>query len=151
MTNFVERVVPFYAQCLIEVSFFFFRILCCCWITGNILGHFFRQRHLFIFRGFALCISFIMLQNSVDGKISTSQLRLAYSTLVRSAAMTSTAVPDDAYALAWFCIQLLVDTIRDLPPLSYTSPTRNPKGQDTACQDKLDEADTMKAGDDRTH
>ena len=56
-------------------------------------------------------------------ELSTSQLRLAYFTLVRSAAMTSTAVPDDAYALAWYRIQLLVDTIRDLSPLFYTSPT----------------------------
>ena len=53
--------------------------------------------------------------------------------------MTSTGVPDDAYTLAWYCVQLLVDTIRDLSPLSYAS-------------QKKPEADnnTMKA-DDRTH
>ena len=67
------------------------------------------------------------------------ELRLAYSTLVRSATMTSTGVPDDAYTLAWYSVQLLVDAIRDLSPLSYTS-------------QKKPEADnnTMKA-DDRTH
>ena len=72
----------------------------------------------------------------MDGKLSTSQLCLAYSTLVRSATMTSTATTatttgvlgnDTSYTLAWYCVQLLVDTIRDLSPLSYTS--RNPKSQ----------------------
>ena len=85
----------------------------------------------------------------MDGKLSTSQLRLAYSTLVRSATMTSTGVPGDTYTLAWYCVQLLVDTIRDLSPLSY--PSQIPKGQDAALK-KLVEADndTMKV-DDRIH
>jgi hypothetical protein len=91
------------------------------------------------------------MQNSVDGKLSTPQLRLAYSTLVRSATMTSSGVPDDTYTLAWYCVQLLVDTIRDL---SYNT-SQNPKGKGKA-QKKL-EADnnnndnTMKAADDHIY
>ena len=98
-----------------------------------------------------LCILIIaLLQNSEDGKLSTSQLRLAYSTLVRSATMTANGVPDDTYTLAWYCIQLLVDTIRDLSPLTYTS--QNPKGKGKAPQEKLVKVDnnTMKT-EDRTH
>ena len=88
----------------------------------------------------------------MDGKLSTSQLRLAYSTLVRSATMTSTTgVPGDAtYTLAWYCVQLLVDTIRDLSPLSYTS--QKPKKQKGTPRKKFVEEDagnnTMKADDD---
>jgi hypothetical protein len=65
--------------------------------------------------------------------------------------MTSTGVPDDAYTLAWYCVQLLVDTIRDLSPLSYYS--QNPEGQGTARKkvDEEDNIDIMKADDDRTH
>ena len=88
----------------------------------------------------------------MEGKLSTSQLRLAYSTLVRSAAMTSTEDPDDSYTLAWYCVQLLVDTIRDLSPLSYTS-QNNPKSQGTPSKKPVVEAhnDTIGADDDRTH
>ena len=97
----------------------------------------------------------------MDGKLSTSQLRLAYSTLVRSATMTSTTAgvlgSDTSYILAWYCVQLLVDTIRDLSPLSYTS--QNPKGQGPPTpKEKLADgpadSDSMKAGaddDDRIH
>ncbi|KAF8816916.1 hypothetical protein BYT27DRAFT_7219497 [Phlegmacium glaucopus] len=61
-------------------------------------------------------------QSSVDGKLSIPQLRLAYSALVRSATVMSTGAPGDTYTLAWYCVQLLIDTIRDLsPPLPYTS------------------------------
>ena len=81
----------------------------------------------------------------MDGKLSTSQLRLAYSTLVRSATMTSTGFPGDAYTLAWYCIQLLVNTIRDLSPLSYTS--QNSTGQGAAPK-KLEANNTT---DDRSH
>lgn len=80
----------------------------------------------------------------MDGKLSTPQLRLAYSTLVRSATMTSSGVPGDTYTLAWYCVQLLIDTIRDLSP-----PSQNPKGKHKA-QEKL-EADNTKKADDRTH
>ena len=45
--------------------------------------------------------------------------------------MTSTSAgvlgSDTSYTLAWYCVQLLVDTIRDLSTLSYTS--QNPKSQ----------------------
>ena len=94
----------------------------------------------------------------MNGKLSTSQLCLAYSTLVRSATMTSTTATtssgvlgnDTSYTLAWYCVQLLVDTIRDLSPLSYTS--RNPKSQgrpptpkEKLADDPAD-SDTTKAG-----
>ena len=90
--------------------------------------------HLFVYINYHF-----ILQNSVEGELSTSQLRLAYSTLVLSAAMTSTTgVPGDTYTLAWYCVELL---IRYLSPLSYTS------------KKKLVEADndTMKADDDCIH
>ena len=46
--------------------------------------------------------------------------------------------------------ELLVDIIRHLSPLSYTS--QNPECQGTAYQEKPDEADTMRTDDDdRTH
>ena len=49
-----------------------------------------------------------------------------------------------------YYVQLLVNTIRDLSPLPYTS--QNPESQGTAYQKKPDEADTMRADDDdRTH
>ena len=73
--------------------------------------------------------------------LSTTQLRLAYSTLVHSATMISTGVPGDTHTLAWYCVQLLVDTIRDLSPLSYYN------------SQKKTEADnnTTKKADDRSH
>ena len=94
----------------------------------------------------------------MNEKLSTSQLCLAYSTLVRSSTMTSTTATattgvlgsDTSYTLAWYCVQLLVDTIRDLSPLSYTS--RNPKSQgrpptpkEKLADDPAD-SDTTKAG-----
>ena len=71
------------------------------------------------------CTNFFLFFNSLTDILSLALILVSsyMSTLVRSAAMTSTAVPDDAYALAWYRIQLLVDTIRDLSPLFYTSPT----------------------------
>ncbi|KAG6889886.1 hypothetical protein C0995_013861 [Termitomyces sp. Mi166 len=67
-TNFVHRMVPFYAQCLI--------------------------------------------QNSQDGRLSTAQLRLAYSALVRSASTSGSIA--EAHQLGWYCITLILDVIRDL-------------------------------------
>ena len=101
-----------------------------------------------LFSPFLKIFIVVFIQNSVDGKLSTSQHRLAYSTLVCSAASDS----DDSYTLAWYCVQLLVDTIRDLSPLSYTS-QNNPKIQGTPPPKKLVEADndTMGADNDRTH
>ncbi|PPQ69303.1 hypothetical protein CVT24_001669 [Panaeolus cyanescens] len=76
-TDFFKRMVPFYAECLID--------------------------------------------NSKEGRLNTSQLRLAYSALVRSATvsafMSEGEKPDETYTLAWYCIQLLLDTIhQQLPP-----------------------------------
>ncbi|KAJ6584755.1 hypothetical protein B0H19DRAFT_1368265 [Mycena capillaripes] len=75
--RFTERMVPFYAHCLIE--------------------------------------------NSVDGRLSTPQLRLAFASLVRSASasaydQTSAAgdLADDRYALAWYCIDALLEAIHVL-------------------------------------
>jgi len=67
--DFVTRIIPFYAQCLIE--------------------------------------------NSGDGKLSTTQLQLAYSALVQSAANHNNTT-NDAAALAWYCIETLTDAIREL-------------------------------------
>ncbi|TFK24406.1 hypothetical protein FA15DRAFT_669639 [Coprinopsis marcescibilis] len=78
-TGFVQRMVPFYARCLIE--------------------------------------------NSVEGRLSTSQLRMAYSALVRSACACSSAMSldgaeqptqDDTYSLGWYCVQTLLDTLRNI-------------------------------------
>ncbi|KAF8817202.1 hypothetical protein BYT27DRAFT_7205062 [Phlegmacium glaucopus] len=103
--NFVKRMVPFYAQCLIE--------------------------------------------NSMDGKLSTPQLRLAYSALVRSATVTSTGAPGDMYTLAWYCVQLLIDTIRDLsPPLPYIS--QIPKGKSKA-QENPEPDNNLTKVDNRIH
>ncbi|KAJ7163306.1 hypothetical protein C8R46DRAFT_1102948 [Mycena filopes] len=69
--RFTERMVPFYALCLIE--------------------------------------------NSVDGRLSTAQLRLAFAALVRSAcASGGKADGDGAYALAWYCVDALLDAIHAL-------------------------------------
>ncbi|KAF8630899.1 hypothetical protein AX17_005257 [Amanita inopinata Kibby_2008] len=68
--DFVTRIIPFYAQCLIE--------------------------------------------NSGDGKLSTTQLQLAYQALVRSAAASSSSQPVDSRSLSWYCVQALIDAIQDL-------------------------------------
>jgi hypothetical protein len=71
------------------------------------------------------------LQNSVDGRLNTPQLRLAYAALVRSAStisLTSSGAPDnDKYTLAWYCVQLILDTIKELSPAP-----RDPKGKGKA-------------------
>jgi hypothetical protein len=56
-------------------------------------------------------IDLTMLQNSADGRLTTEQLRLAYSSLVSGAASCSSL--EDG-SLTWFCIQLLVDMIDGL-------------------------------------
>ncbi|KAJ7043901.1 hypothetical protein C8F04DRAFT_1070849 [Mycena alexandri] len=70
--RFTERMVPFYARCLIE--------------------------------------------NSVDGRLHTPQLRLAFAALVRSACASARSgeLTDDAYALAWYCVDALLDAIHAL-------------------------------------
>ena len=60
--------------------------------------------------------------------------------------MTSTGGPGDTYSLAWYCVELLIDTIRDVSP-----PSQNPKGKDKA-QEKLEVVVVAKKkADDRTH
>ncbi|KAH0586555.1 hypothetical protein J132_08258 [Termitomyces sp. J132] len=66
--NFVHRMVPFYAQTLV--------------------------------------------QNSQDGRLSTAQLRLAYSALVRSASTSGSIT--ESHRLGWYCITLILDVIREL-------------------------------------
>ncbi|KAF7365404.1 hypothetical protein MVEN_00412900 [Mycena venus] len=76
--RFTERMVPFYARCLIE--------------------------------------------NSVDGRLSTPQLRLAFASLVRSASASAhssnsagdLALADEGYTLAWYCVDTLLDAIHAL-------------------------------------
>ncbi|TBU54621.1 hypothetical protein BD310DRAFT_1041642 [Dichomitus squalens] len=89
-STFAEKIVPMYAQCLIE--------------------------------------------NSSDGRLSTLQLCMAYAALVRSASSFGYAdsVPDDvrdagpaqADAMAWFCIEVLLDAIRHVgaAPVKATLP-----------------------------
>ena len=64
------------------------------------------------------CVPHIpLLQNSVEGRLSTPQLRLAYSALVRSACVSAyefDGLPDETYSLAWYCLQLILDKLRDL-------------------------------------
>ncbi|KDR82333.1 hypothetical protein GALMADRAFT_58520 [Galerina marginata CBS 339.88] len=72
-----------------------------------------------------------LIDNSVDGKLNTPQLRLAYSALVRSAsvsAATTNGSPDDImYTLAWYCVQLILDKIHEL-----SSVLQGSKGQGKA-------------------
>ncbi|KAH9480173.1 hypothetical protein JR316_0006771 [Psilocybe cubensis] len=80
-----------------------------------------------------------LIDNSVDGKLSTPQLRLAYSALVRSASVSASTVtsderPDDSYTLAWYCIQLILDTIHELSPLP-----KDAKGKGKARSDDNDQ------------
>ncbi|PFH53347.1 hypothetical protein AMATHDRAFT_1408 [Amanita thiersii Skay4041] len=71
--NFVTRIIPYYAQCLME--------------------------------------------NSGDGKLSTAQLKSAFSALVRTASNEGTADSVDSSALAWYCIEVLIGTINELSTL----------------------------------
>jgi len=58
------------------------------------------------------------LQNSTNGRLTTDQLRLAYSSLVKGAESCSS--PGDG-SLSWFCIQLLVDRITGLTSIPDNS------------------------------
>jgi hypothetical protein len=49
-----------------------------------------------------------LIKNSREGYLSTGQLRLAYAALVRGASS------HNGDNLAWYCIMLLIDTIRSL-------------------------------------
>lgn len=63
--------------------------------------------------------------------------------------MTSTGVPGDTYTLAWYCVQLLIDTIRELSPPPCTTP-QIPKGKGKA-QETVEVNNDTKTADDRTH
>ncbi|TFK68447.1 hypothetical protein BDN72DRAFT_681562 [Pluteus cervinus] len=53
-----------------------------------------------------------LIENSVEGKLSTDQLRLAYAALVRSASTSAIAADQDAtYTLAWYCVTQLLGAI----------------------------------------
>jgi len=91
--DFAKRMVPFYAQCLIEVSF-----LVLDWWT--------HDPHI------------SMLQNSVQGRLSV----YAFDGL-----------PDGTYSLAWYCVQLIPDKLRDL-----TSPAHEVKEKGEARDDVED-------------
>ncbi|GAW06162.1 peroxisomal membrane protein [Lentinula edodes] len=60
-----------------------------------------------------------LIQNSAEGKLSTSQLRIAYAALVRSAcsSVSPTRYESDElsqYTLAWYCISKLLSAIQNL-------------------------------------
>ncbi|KAJ7695979.1 hypothetical protein B0H17DRAFT_412670 [Mycena rosella] len=60
-----------------------------------------------------------LIENSVDGRLNTPQLRLAFASLVRSACASargpnSAGDDTDTYALAWYCIDMLLGTIHEL-------------------------------------
>jgi len=98
--GFAERMVPFYANCLIEVRLF-------------------HSRYIFMSCIFLISILIVLSQNSVDGKLSTAQLRLAYSALVRSASASATSIDsptltDERYTLAEYCIRELLNAVRSL-------------------------------------
>lgn len=92
--RFVEKIVPFYAQCLLEV----------------------RSAH-----ALSLVLQLFLTlssQNSAEGKMSTAQLRIAYTALVGSAAVSSSA-------LAQFCIAMLLEKVDTL-----SAPVPNQSGND---------------------
>ncbi|KIM41760.1 hypothetical protein M413DRAFT_445001 [Hebeloma cylindrosporum] len=89
-----------------------------------------------------------LIDNSVDGKLNTPQLRLAYAALVRSAgasSLASSGAPDEMYTLAWYCVQLLLDTINEL---SLSQP-QNSKGKGKA-NNRVENDDGAKTAD-RVH
>src|SRR5882757_9113405 len=64
--------------------------------------------------------------------------------------MISTEDSGDTYTLAWYCVQLLIDTIWDLSsPPPYTT-LQNPKGKGKA-QEQLEGDNNTKKADDRPH
>ena len=102
---------------------------------------------------FISCLSLFLtfLQNSVDGKLNTPQLRLAYAALVRSAgasSFTSGGAPDDMYTLAWYCVQLILDTIEELSPQTQNSKAN---GKANARTETEAEDDTKTTTTDRVH
>jgi hypothetical protein len=56
-----------------------------------------------------------LIENSEDGHLSIPQLRLAYSALVRSASVSATTFDSqESFELAWYCVELILDKIRQL-------------------------------------
>ncbi|KAF9649000.1 hypothetical protein BDM02DRAFT_3095428 [Thelephora ganbajun] len=60
-----------------------------------------------------------LLENSVEGRLISAQLRIAFAALVRSAGSCGTV---DGDALVWFCIQSLLDVLSTLSPHATSSP-----------------------------
>ena len=82
-----------------------------------------------------------LLQNSVEGRLSTPQLRLAYSALVRSACVSAyefDGLPDETYSLAWYCVQLILDKLRDLtsPAAHDVKGKGKARGDDVKVEDR---------------
>ncbi|KAF9010153.1 hypothetical protein BDQ17DRAFT_1299826 [Cyathus striatus] len=66
-------------------------------------------KHLIPF--YAQCL----VENSVDGGLSSAQLCLAFSALVRSAGATSPDTPpDEPCLMSWYCIEHILDVVRSL-------------------------------------
>ena len=88
------------------------------------------------------CVPHIpLLQNSVEGRLSTPQLRLAYSALVRSACVSAyefDGLPDETYSLAWYCVQLILDKLRDLtsPAAHDVKGKGKARGDDVKVEDR---------------
>jgi hypothetical protein len=81
--TFVEKIVPFYMQCLLEV----------------------RPTVMFYFPSVVEKVQYI--QNSVDGKLTTPQLRLTYNALTSSAS-------ENAPAMGQLCLSSLVSLLTRL-------------------------------------
>lgn len=89
----------------------------------------------------------------MDGKLNTPQLRLAYSALVRSASVSaftsSNGAPDDMYTLAWYCVQLIVDTIHELLPVVPS--ISNSKGKQKENEQEKETTPNIENSTDRVH
>lgn len=104
---FVEKLVPMYAQCLVEV------------------------RRPFIME-FIPVLMVVTTQNSSDERLSTTQLCMAYAALVRSAnafgdgagASDDESVEGDS--MAWLCVEVLLDAIRRARSAPSISPPPPP-------------------------
>lgn len=79
---FTERMVPFYLECLLEVT---------------CASHSYSTR-----------LNLIVGQNSSEGRLNVTQLRLAFAVLVRSASLTRDP------ALAWLCVSSTLATCKEL-------------------------------------
>jgi hypothetical protein len=108
LTGFIPRMIPFYAQCLIEVS----------WQPYDRMQV--RSPFLTISPNIPLANLFFFIgQNSEDGHLRSPQIKLAYSTLVRSASASATTCSSpthESFELAWYCVESIVDKIRQLTP-----------------------------------